>query len=86
MHKALRLRDDLEYISRKEGGRGHASIKDYVNALLQGLEDYIEKRKERLITAANNRIGHISKVVKNDNNQEKEMGRKANVSIFQTTN
>ena len=37
MHKA--------YVSRKEGGRGLASIKDRVDASIQRLEDYIEKHE-----------------------------------------
>ncbi len=52
MHKALHPRDDVDrlYASRKEGGRGFASI----DALIQRLEDYIEKRRGRLITATKN--------------------------------
>ena len=53
MHKALHPRDDVDrlYVSRKEGGRGLASIEDCVDASLQRLEDYIEKHKRGLITA-----------------------------------
>ena len=36
--------------SRNEGGRGITSI----DASMQGVEDYIEKRRERLITATRN--------------------------------
>ena len=45
MHKALHPRNDIDrlYVSRKEGGRGLASIEDRVDALIQRLEDYIEK-------------------------------------------
>ena len=45
MHKALYPRDDVDrlYVSRKEGGRGLASIEDTVDASIQRLEDYIEK-------------------------------------------
>ena len=44
MHKALHPRDDVDrlYVSRKEGGRGLASIEDTV--------DYIEKHERGLIT------------------------------------
>ena len=44
MHKALHPRDDVDrlYVSRKEGRRGLASIKDNVDASIQRLEDYIE--------------------------------------------
>ena len=45
MHKALHSRDDVDrlYVSRKEGGRGLASIEDTVDASIQRLEGYIEK-------------------------------------------
>ena len=53
MHKALDPRDDVDrqYVSRKEGGRGLASIKDSVDASIQQIEDAIEKHERGLITA-----------------------------------
>ena len=53
MHKALHPRDDGDrlYVSRKEGGRGLASIVDNVDAPIQRLEDYIEKYERGLIAA-----------------------------------
>ena len=39
---------------RKDGGRGLASIEDGVDASIQQLEDYIEKRGKGLITATRN--------------------------------
>ena len=56
MHKALHPRDDVDrlYVSRKEGERGLASIKDSVDASIQRLEDYIEKHEGGLITAIKN--------------------------------
>ena len=56
VHKALLLRDDVDrlYMSRKEGERGLASTKDSVDAAIQRLEDYIEKRRERLIKTIRN--------------------------------
>ena len=53
MHKALHFRDDVEWlcVSRKEGGKELASIEDNVDASIQRLEDYIENREEKLITA-----------------------------------
>ena len=56
MHKALHPRDDVDrlYVSRKEGGRGLTSIEDSVDASIQRLKDYIEKRGGRLITAIRN--------------------------------
>ena len=45
MHKALPYRDDVDslYVSRKEGGRGLASIEDSLDVSIQRLEDYIGK-------------------------------------------
>ena len=56
MHKALHPRDDIDrlYVSRKEGGRGFASIEDTVDASIQRLEDYIEKHERELITTIKN--------------------------------
>ena len=56
MHKALHPRDDVErlYLSRKEGGRGFASMEDSVDASIRRLEDYIEKHEGGLITAIRN--------------------------------
>ena len=56
MHKVLHPRDDVDrlYVSRKEGGRGLASIEDSVCASIQRLEDYIEKHEGGLITAIKN--------------------------------
>ena len=53
MHKALHPGDDADrlYVSRKEGGRGLASIENSVDASIQRLEDYIEKHERGLITA-----------------------------------
>ena len=48
----------LTYMSRKEGRRGHANIKDSVDALIQWLEDYREKGGERLITDTKNNINN----------------------------
>ena len=53
MHKALHPRDDVDrlYVSRKEGGRGLASIEHSIDASIQQLKDYIEKHKGGLFTA-----------------------------------
>ena len=55
MHKAFHPRDDVDrlYVSRKEWGRGLASIEDSVDASIQ-LEDYIQKHDGELITAIRN--------------------------------
>ena len=56
MHKALHPRDDVDrlYVSKKEGGSGHASIEDSVDASVQRLKDYIEKHGGGLITDIRN--------------------------------
>ena len=56
MHKALHPRDDVDrlFVSRKEGGRGLASIEDTVDASIQRLEDYMQKYEQGLITATRN--------------------------------
>ena len=56
MHKALHRRDDVDrlYVSRKERGRGLASIKVTADASVQRLEDYIEKHEGGLITTIRN--------------------------------
>ena len=53
-HKALHRRDDVDRlnVSRKEGGRGLASIEDSVDASKQRLEDYIEKHEGGLIKSS----------------------------------
>ena len=52
MHKALHPRDNIDrlYVSRREGGRGHASIEDSIDTSIQRLTDYIEKHRGRLFT------------------------------------
>ena len=56
LHNALHPRNvvDRLYTSRKEGGRGLASIENSVDASIQQLEDYIEKHEGVLITATRN--------------------------------
>ena len=56
MNKALHSRDDIDrlYVSIKEGGRGLVNTEDSVDASIQRLEDYIEKRGERKLQNANN--------------------------------
>ena len=38
---------DGEYVSRKEGGRGIASIQDIVDVSMRQIEDYIKKIAQR---------------------------------------
>ena len=56
MYQALHPRDNVDrlYVSRKEGGKGLASIEDSVDASIQRLEDYIEKHERGMITAIRN--------------------------------
>ena len=56
MHKALHPRDGVGtlYVSRKEGGKGLASIEDSIDVEIQRLEDYIEKYEGELNTAIRN--------------------------------
>ena len=54
-------------------------IEDSVDASMQGLENYLKKCDERLITATRNSTDQ------QNNNQEREMGRKTTVQIFQMT-
>ena len=65
MHRVLHPRDDVNrlYISRKEGGRGLASIENSVDPFIQRLEDYKEKHEGGLITS-----------IKNDTNKTVENG------------
>ena len=56
MHQASHPRDVVNrlYVSRKEGGRGLASIEDSVDASIQRLEDYIQKHDGGIITVIKN--------------------------------
>ena len=61
LRKALHPRDDVNrlYVSRKEGGRELTCIEDSVDASTQRLEDCIQKRGGRLITAIRNNTDNI---------------------------
>ena len=50
MYKSLHLRDGIDrlYMSRKEGGRGLASIENSVNASIRELEDNIKKEQSKI--------------------------------------
>ena len=77
MHKALHHRDDVDsqYVSRKEGGRGLASIEDSVDASIQRLEDYIQKTRRRPHYSHQKRHREHDEQ-QNDNNSETKIGRK----------
>ena len=61
MNKALHPRDDKNslLVSRKQGGRGLASIEDIVNASIRRLKDYIKKSKVGLIKVTRNSTDNI---------------------------
>ena len=61
IQKALHPRDDIDwlYLSRKEGGRGHARTVKSVDTWIQRLEDHIKKNKESLITTTRNNMNTI---------------------------
>ena len=61
LHKALHSREDVDklYMLRKEGGRGLAHIQDSVDASIKPLEDYIKRRRGRLIKATRNNTDYI---------------------------
>ena len=54
MYNALHPRDSVArlYLPRKEGGRGLMSVGDCVELAILGLQNYIQKSNERLITSA----------------------------------
>ena len=58
MHKALHPRADVDrqYVPRKDGGRGLASIDDNVDTSIQRLEDYVKKHERGQITVIRNNI------------------------------
>ena len=82
MHKALYPRDDVDrlYVSKKEGGRGLASIEDNANAPIRRLEDYIEKHEGRLNTAIRNdtdkTIDNIMTITRKQKLEEKQLYRR----------
>ena len=79
IHKALHPRDDVNrlYVSKKEGGRGLVSTEDSVDTLIQRLEDYIQKRGGRQITATRNNTNdtRISRtiVTRKQKSEEKQL-------------
>ena len=83
MHKALQPRDDVDrlYVSRKEGGRGLASIEDSIDTSIQQLGDYREKHEGGLITATKNDTDNMM-----DNRmtitRKQKLGRKTTLWAF----
>ena len=55
IHKTLYPRYAIHKLSvSRKGGRGIVSIEDCMLALINGMNDFTKKNKERLITAASN--------------------------------
>ena len=75
---------DRLYVSRKEGGRGLTSIEDGIEASIPLLEDYIEKRGGRLITATRNYTDDTW--ISRTEITRKKVGRKITPWTFQATN
>ena len=75
MHKAIHPRYDVErlYVSRKEGRRGLASIKDSVDASIQRFEDYMRKHERGLFTAIRNDTDNRKKITKKQKLEEKQL-------------
>ena len=75
IHKALNPRDDIDKLNMsRKGGKKLACVD--VDASIQGLEIYIKKIKERLITATRNSINNtmINKTTtKKQNCEEKQL-------------
>ena len=79
MHKSLNPRDDVDrlYVSRKDGGRGLASIEDTADASIKRLEDDREKRERGLITTlrndTDNTIDERMTITRKKNWEEKQL-------------
>ena len=87
MHKELLPRDDVDrlYVSRKEGRRGLTCIKDIIDTSIKRLEDYIEKRGERLITATRTNTDNAM-INRMTITRKQKMRRKTTLRTFYTTN
>ena len=61
MHKAFHLSADInsQYMWRNDERKGLTSVDDSVHVSIQGLDVYIKKYKEILITVTNNRSSNI---------------------------
>ena len=88
IHKALHPRDDVDslYVSRKEGGRGLASIEDSVDASIQRLENYIEKHEGGLITTIRNNTDNTIERRMTITRKQKWEGKKLNGCFIRLIN
>ena len=66
MHNVLHPIDAIDrlYMSRKEEEKRLASIENCVNESMQGIENYMKKSEEKLITAISNSVGNIRTNIK----------------------
>ena len=87
MYMALHPRDDVDrlYVSRKQGGRRLTSIEDSVDAYIQRLEDYTEKKQRKTYYSHQKRYWQHEDQ-QNDNNLETKMERKTTPWAFYTAN
>ena len=86
IHRTLYPWEDIDrlYVSRK-GGRGLTSIEDSIDASIR-LEDNIQKRGGRLITATRNNTDNMRTNRTTKKKQKTKMGRKTILWTFKTTN
>ena len=69
------------YVSRKEGKRGLDNIEDSIDAFIQRLEDYIEKRGGRLITVTGNNTDN-TKINKTEITRKQKWEEKQTLWMF----
>ena len=70
-------------MSRKEYGRGCASIKDCVDALIQGVMDYTENTQTDYLQQP---MSVLAIQIQREQQQKLKNGRKITLWIFQATN
>ena len=77
MDKVWHLRRGIGrlHVSRKEKGRGLASIKDSMDTSIWEMDDYIKKSKESIITADSDSTDNIMKnrKLRNRNGKKKHL-------------
>ena len=74
------------YIVGKERGKGFASLEVCIDASIQRFDDYIEKNKEKLISAISNSYSNIRTNRKTTKTRKQKWEEKTTVWIFQATN
>ena len=71
---------DRLYVSRNEGRSGLANIQDSIDASIRPLENYIQKSKERQITATTNDTNNT--MTNRTTITREKMERKTNVWVI----